>query len=148
METSSESAHLGHWIKVVNHSMIVESNRILEPYDLTLSMWYVLYQIVAAGQLAQKKLQINLGIESGSMAITVDRLVRKGWIQRTKDERDRRANYLRLTGKGASRWKKVPDFVQMLREKMMKNVSNEDEPKAIQVLKMCWNNLNAAHVNE
>jgi DNA-binding MarR family transcriptional regulator len=142
MEASSNSHYLGHWVKVVNHSQMVASNRILEPHGLTVSSWYILYHVNDSTQISQKQLQKILGIESGSMAILVDGLVRKGWIERTQDDKDRRANNLKLTSKGFARWKKVPDFVEILREKMMKGVTKEEEASVVKILKRCWENLN------
>ena len=142
LQASSKSNYLGHWVKVLNHSQMVMSNRILEPHGLTVSSWYILYHVDNATQISQKELQNILGIESGSMAILVDGLVRRGWIERMQDDKDRRANNLKLTLKGTARWKKIPDFVDLLREKMMKGISKEEEASAVSVLKRCWDNLN------
>src|SRR5580658_6605783 len=101
-------SNLGRWVKVIHHDMTVKGNRLLKPFGLTLSTWHILYQVDASGRISQKALQEDLGIESGSMAIVVDGLVRKGWLGRTSSERDRRANNLELTPKGAARWKAVP----------------------------------------
>ena len=69
------------------------------------------------------------------MAIIVDGLVRKGWLYRTSDEKDRRANYLKLTPEGDIQWKTVPDVVSLIREEMMSNITKEEEKIAIMVLK-------------
>ena len=110
MEASPQARYLGHWVKVINHDTTVKMNRLLKPFGLTRSSWSVLYQVNGAGRISQKALQEDLGIESGSMAIVVDGLVRKGWLDRTSSEKDRRANYLKLTPKGSARWKTIPDI--------------------------------------
>ena len=74
------------------------------------------------------------------MAILVEGLVRKGWLQRTSDEKDRRANCLRLTPKGTARRKQVRDFMQVLRRKMMADIT-EEEANRVAVLKRVWGNL-------
>jgi DNA-binding MarR family transcriptional regulator len=141
MEASPQAGYLGHWVKVINHDMTVKGNRLLKPFGLTWSTWYVLFLINKGGRISQKKLQEDLGIESGSMAIVVDGLVRKGWLDRTADEKDRRANYLKLTPKGAARWKTIPDIVTALRKEMMQGVTEEEERTAIAILKKCSANL-------
>jgi DNA-binding MarR family transcriptional regulator len=133
--------NLGRWVKVIHHDMTVKGNRLLKPFGLTLSTWHILYQINAAGRISQKALQKDLGIESGSMAIIVDGLVRKGWLGRTSSERDRRANNLELTPKGAARWKAVPDVASVLSEEMMRGVTQEEEETAVAILKKCSANL-------
>lgn len=144
METSQDSPHLGHWIKVLDHELTIEGNRLLKPFGLTRSSWYVLYHVSEAGKVSQKELQEVLGIESGSMAIIVDGLVRKGWLDRSASETDRRANYLRLTSRGTARWKTVPDIVSILRKKMTRGITKEEEAEAVAVLKKCWSSLTVA----
>jgi DNA-binding MarR family transcriptional regulator len=141
MEASSRAKHLGHWVKVVNHDMTVRGNRLLKPFGLTRSGWYILSQVNAAGRVSQKALQEDLGIESGSMAIIVDGLVRKGWLGRTSSEEDRRANNLELTPRGAARWKTVPDIASVLSEEMMHGVTEAEEQIAVAILKRCSSNL-------
>lgn len=141
MEADQDSPHLGHWVKILDHETIVRGNRLLKPYGLTRSSWYVLYHISQAGRVSQRKLQEILDIESGSMAIIVDGLVRKGWLDRISSETDRRANYLRLTPKGTARWKTVPDIVAVLRKQMMAGITKEEEATTVEILKRSWLNL-------
>src|SRR5580698_3431875 len=116
MGASPQASNLGYWVKVINHDTTVKMNRLLKPFGLTRSSWSVLYQVNKAGRIAQKALQEDLGIESGSMAIVVDGLVRRGWLDRASGEKDRRANYLELTPKGAARWKAIPDVATVMRK--------------------------------
>jgi DNA-binding MarR family transcriptional regulator len=141
MEASPDAGYLGHWVKMINHDATIKANRLLKPSGLTRSAWYVLCQVNQAGRISQKKLQGTLRIESGSMAMIVDSLVRKGWLERTSSEEDRRANYLKLTPKGAARWKAVPDVASVLRKQMMRGITEEEEKAGIAVLKKCWANL-------
>lgn len=141
MQASSESPHLGHWIKVIDHSASVWSNRFLDPYGLTRSSWYIIYHINEMGEILQKDLQNALEIESGSMAILVDSLVKKGWLKRKVSEKDRRVKKLELSPEGKERWNKVPNFIQILREKMMVGISKKEEELAVSVLKKAWINL-------
>ena len=141
METSPQARYLGHWVKVINHDATIKMNRLVKPFGLTRSSWSVLYQVNGAGRISQKALQEDLGIESGSMAIVVDGLVRKGWLDRTSSEKDRRANYLKLTPKGSARWKTVPDIGAAMRKEMMRGVTEEEESAAVATLKKCSANL-------
>ena len=147
MEASPQARYLGHWVKVINHDATVKMNRLLKPFGLTRSSWSVLYQVNGAGRISQKALQEDLGIESGSMAIVVDGLVRKGWLDRTSSEKDRRANYLKLTPKGSARWKTVPDIGAAMRKEMMRGVTEEEESAAVATLKKCSANL-AKSIND
>jgi len=141
MEASSQASNLGHLVKVINHDTTVKMNRLLKPFGLTRSSWSVLYQVNRAGRVSQKALQEDLGIESGSMAIVVDGLVRKGWLGRTSSEKDRRVNNLELTPKGAARWKNVPDIASVMSKEIMRGVTEEEEKLAVAILKKCSSNL-------
>lgn len=141
MGASQTTGGLGHWVKMINHDKTIRMNRLLKPFGLTESAWYVLYHINQAERISQKTLQETLRIESGSMAMIVDSLVRKGWLERTSSEKDRRANYLKLTVRGAARWKTVPDIASILRKQMMRGVTEEEEEIAVAILKKCSANL-------
>ena len=142
MEVSPQSTHIGHWIKVLDHDTTVWSNRFLEKYGLTRSSWYIIYHINEVGEILQRDLQDVLGIESGSMAILVDGLVKKGWLKQKTALKDRRYKAITLSPEGLKKWKKIPNFIEILREKMMKGITKEEEAQAVSVLKKCWNNLN------
>ncbi len=143
MGTSQESRYLGHWIKAIDHEFTVRGNRLLKPFGLTRTSWYVIHYVSTAGTVTQKALQEALGVESGSVAIIVDGLVRKGWLDRAPSETDRRVNHLKLTPEGSARWRSVPDAVSILRRRMMRGVTKEEETAAVEVLKKCWENLTA-----
>jgi DNA-binding MarR family transcriptional regulator len=141
MGPRKDSPLLEEWVRMIDHQLSIEGNRLLKPHDLTRASWYVLHHVNEAGEISQKKLQKLLSIESGSMAIIVDGLVRKGWLDRITSETDRRANYLRLTRKGESRWKNVPDIESAFRKKLMHNIMKEEEADTVRILKKVWTNL-------
>jgi DNA-binding MarR family transcriptional regulator len=144
MGPRQDSHHLEEWVRMIDHQLTIEGNRLLKPHDLTRASWYVLHHVSEAGEISQRRLQEMLGIESGSMAIIVDGLVRKGWLDRITSETDRRANYLRLTPRGLSRWKTVPNIESMLRKKLMREIMKEEEADAVSILKKVWTNLTGA----
>ena len=141
MQSDPKSASLGHWVKVIDHAMTMQMNRLLAPSDLTRGSWYVLYHVSESGEISQRKLQDALGIESGSLAILVDKLVRKGWLERSSSEEDRRAKFLRMTPRGRARWREVPDLLSILRPRMMRGITIREAEAAVSVLKKVWNNL-------
>ena len=128
-------------IKIIDHSASIWSNRLLEPYGLTRSSWYIIYHINEVGEIYQKDLQNALEVESGTTAILVNNLVKKGWLERKDSEKDRRIKKLQLSPEGKERWEKVPNFIQILREKMMTGISKEEEEMTVSILKKAWINL-------
>jgi len=55
---------------------------------------------VSAGPCTMSELARHLSISLPTVSKTVDLLVRRGWLERWIDERDRRQTMLRLTGSG------------------------------------------------
>ena len=141
MSNADDSQHLEYWVRMIDHGLTNQANRLLKPFGLTRASWYVLHHVSKTGRISQKVLQKALGVESASMAIIVDGLVRKGWLDRVASDSDRRMNHLRLTPQGASKWKKVPDIDSTLRRVLLQGVSVEREREAIVDLKKCWENL-------
>jgi DNA-binding MarR family transcriptional regulator len=143
-----DSPYLEEWVRMIDHRLTTECNRLLKPYGLTRASWYVLRSVYESGKMSQRRLQEVLGIESGSMAIIVDGLFRKGWLDRIPSETDRRANFLRLTPRGASRWKAVPDIESIFRRKLMREITTEEEADAVNILKKSWKNLTRTSSHE
>ena len=56
--------------------------------------------LLAAGSMTQRELQERLQIQAGSMSELVSKLELKGFLQRSRDPRDRRRMMLALTGAG------------------------------------------------
>jgi DNA-binding MarR family transcriptional regulator len=69
---------------------------------LTRSQFAVLNAAKQSGGGSQSTLVEVTGIDRSSMADLVARLVKHGWLQRTRAEHDRRAYQVRLTAKGAA----------------------------------------------
>ena len=70
---------------------------------LTRSQFAVLHAVQqSGGGGSQTDVVEATGIDRSSMADLVARLVQRGWLQRQRTERDRRAYEVRLTAKGAA----------------------------------------------
>ena len=141
MSVPSRAPHLGYWVKQVDHAVTIRVNRLLRSSGLTRGSWQLLYHVSEEGKVPQKRLQGLLGVESGSLAIMVEKLVRAGWIQRRCSETDRRARVLQLTLDGTARWKKLPDILSVGGKEMMRGITTADEANAVSVLRKAVTNL-------
>ena len=56
--------------------------------------------VAANPQVNQKQLGEALDISAPNMAVTLDRLVERGWVERVRSTRDRRAMHIHLTAEG------------------------------------------------
>ncbi len=60
----------------------------------------ILEYLKAHGDCSQRELAEHLGVSPASIATSLKRMSKAGFIERTEDENDRRINRLRITSKG------------------------------------------------
>lgn len=93
---------LDTYIKFTRASAALE-NRLLHHHkleDLTLSQFGVLETLYHLGPLCQGEISAKLLKSSGNITLVLDNLERRGLVQRTRQENDRRMVKLSLTEKG------------------------------------------------
>jgi DNA-binding MarR family transcriptional regulator len=138
---SSHENHLGYVVKRLYHLMGQYFNDVLRPYGVAHSQWYVLYAMSQSSQLTQKELQAAMHIESATLTVTIDTLVRKGWIKRQQSEHDKRVKELHFTPAGRQLWERLPDPILAIRTKMMSGIPFEDEAVAERILNIAIRNF-------
>ena len=72
----------------------------MEPLDLKIVEFSILMLVAQNPQVNQKQLGQALDISAPNMAVTLDRMVERGWIERVRSTRDRRAQHIHLTPAG------------------------------------------------
>ena len=70
------------------------------PLDLKVVEFSILMLVAANPQVNQKQLGQALDISPPNMAVMLDRLVERGWVERVRSTQDRRAMHIHLTRSG------------------------------------------------
>jgi len=70
------------------------------PLDLKVIEFSILMLVAANPQVNQKQLGEALDVSAPNMAVTLDRLVERGWVERVRSTKDRRAMHIHLTSSG------------------------------------------------
>jgi len=73
----------------------------MEPLGLKIVEFSILMLVVQNPQVNQKQLGQALDISAPNMAVTLDRMVECGWVERVRGTKDRRAQHIHLTRQGA-----------------------------------------------
>ena len=60
----------------------------------------ILGYLIENGECSQKQLADSMGVSSASVATSIKRMCKAGFVERTEDESDRRVNRIRITEKG------------------------------------------------
>src|SRR5215204_2300709 len=82
-------------------------NEVLEPFELDPAFYSVLVELHDRPGIDQRRLGDALGIDRTTIGGIVDELERRGMVDRTIDQKDRRARVLRLTKQGDALRRKI-----------------------------------------
>ena len=75
--------------------------RHMAPLDLKIVEFSILMLVAQNPQVNQRQLGEALDISAPNMAVTLDRMVERGWVERVRGTKDRRAQHIHLTAAGA-----------------------------------------------
>jgi len=75
--------------------------RHMAPLDLKIVEFSILMLVAQNPQVNQKQLGQALDVSPPNMAVTLDRMVERGWVERVRSTKDRRAQQIHLTVEGA-----------------------------------------------
>ena len=82
----------------------------MDAFGLTTPQFSILMLVFDNGDVNQKQLGQALDISPPNMAVTLDRMAERGWIERVRSTRDRRAQQIHLTaGRPGARRAHAPD---------------------------------------
>lgn len=101
--------HLGYWLRYVSNQVSQAFARKVLARDVTVAEW-VMLRVLFDEALAPSVLAQRLGMTRGAISKLGDRLVAKGHISRTADERDRRYQELAITAAGRAL---VPELAKL-----------------------------------
>ena len=102
--------HLGYWLRYVSNQVSQAFARKVLAREVTVAEWVMLRVLFEHEALAPSVLAERLGMTRGAISKLGDRLVAKGHISRTTDERDRRYQELAITAAGRAL---VPELAKL-----------------------------------
>ncbi len=85
----------------------------------------------------QEDLSLNLKIDKGTTARAIKKMEDEGFIIRTNDDKDKRANRIFLTEKAISHKENVYKIAKSWEENLTKNLTNEEKKIILNLLKKC-----------
>ena len=94
--------------------------------DLTPNQMHAIEIVGHEKSLRMKDLAEKLGITTGTLTVTVDRLEQKGLIERQPHEKDRRSYRVVLTPEGKKHFRKHHDFHVKLTEEISSVLTPEE----------------------
>lgn len=122
--------------KLVRVMQIFERDQI-KPFGFTTSQCYVLLELKKFNNLTMNELSERMNLNTSTMTRIINNLVRDGYIQRLKDEGDRRIVIVKLTEEGIIEAKSLEKSIMDYYRKIVSNLPNgqiEDVLKAVELL--------------
>jgi DNA-binding MarR family transcriptional regulator len=103
--TELDTSRLDHLVGYVASRAAITMRKVfakhMAPFDLKIVEFSILMLVVQNPQVNQKQLGQALDISAPNMAVTLDRMVERGWVERVRSTQDRRAQHIHLTKEGA-----------------------------------------------
>ena len=109
----------------------------------TRAQWRVLAKLSRCDGQRQIELAEALDVEPISLCRMVDRLEEAGFVERRRDEEDRRAWRIHLTAKAAPVISEIEKQLDVFQADMLAGLADEDRATASRVLALVRDNINA-----
>lgn len=94
-------------------------------------------EVKSMSQIAKK-----LGVSSGTPTVTIDRLIEKGFVERTRDMEDRRQVFVKLSGRGNEVCQYLNDLKHKIAENIFGLLSTDERTLLLSVLSKLNGNFN------
>ncbi len=107
----------------------------MEAFDLRVAEFTILMLVAGNGDVNQKQLGQALDISPPNMAVTLDRMVGRGWVERVRSTRDRRAQHIHLTVKGRTLAERAHRISTTMEESALAMLSHAERALLIELLR-------------
>ncbi len=102
---------------------------------LTLTQCHTLDLLSKNGDLTMNELSRKMGLAKSTMTRLVNIMVRKGWLERGKDEGDKRRVSVRMTQRGRGMTEKMNRSSKAYVQRILKNLPPKKIPQVIDSLR-------------
>jgi len=124
-------------VRIFENVLLTEEKSLSKGYfsDLSLAEMHTLtaigpYEARTMSQTAQ-----TLGITTGTLTVSIDRLVKKGYVDRRRDDRDKRIVRISLTREGKLACRMHSKFHRVLAKRILEPYGDEDRDKLLTLVK-------------
>lgn len=131
----------GDVIRLFQHMDREEKSR----FGVTMTQSYTLQNIYCCEKLTMNQLSDRMGLTTSTMTRIVDNLVRDGYIERIRDEVDRRLVYVSLTPEGMKLAEELRACTRGCFESIVSNISAEDRTSVVRGIEVFLQAMKCSH---
>ena len=106
----------------------------MAPLELKIVEFSILMLVAQNAQVNQKQLGAALDISPPNMAVTLDRMVERGWVERVRGTADRRAQHIHLTAAGAKLAERAEKIAATMEAPVLATLSAAEQALLIELL--------------
>lgn len=119
----------------------------LRKLDLTPAQWAVLVRLSEQDGLNMTELGQLLYFDKPTTTGVVNRLVKKKYVKKVKNRKDRRVTHVFITDAGKDAMVPVEPIIEHYRENFLKGIPNEDYETAKDVLRILIKNIKTSNTD-
>lgn len=132
--------------KLVRVMQIFERDQV-KPFGFTTSQCYVLLELKKFNNLTMNELSERMNLNTSTMTRIINNLVRDGYIQRLRDESDRRIVIVALTEEGISEAERLEESIMGYYRRIVSNLPNGQVEDVLQSVQLLINAFEKANPN-
>lgn len=133
-----DASRLTHLVGYASSRAAIEMRKVfarhMKPLDLKVVEFSILMLVAANPHVNQKRIGQALDISAPNMAVTLDRMVERGWVQRVRSEKDRRAQHIHLTAKGRDLVQRAGKIALTMEDAALRMLSAAERALLIELL--------------
>lgn len=123
-------------VQIFDNVLLTEEKALQKGYfsDLSLAEMHALEAIGPYEARTMTETASDLGITTGTLTVSIDRLVKKGYVLRNRDVNDRRIVRISLTHNGKLAYRIHSKFHAVLARRILEPYSDEEREKFIKMI--------------
>ncbi|NLW89273.1 MAG: MarR family transcriptional regulator [Clostridiaceae bacterium] len=134
---SAENEFAEGLLRIFDNVLLTEEKALSKGYfsNLSIAELHTLEAIGPYEARAMSETAARLGITTGTLTVAIDRLVRKGYVERYRDSKDRRVVRICLTRQGKLAYRMHAKFHKLLVKRIMDPLSEEDRNRMARLVR-------------
>ena len=124
-------------VRIFENVLLTEEKSLSRGYfsDLSIAEMHTLTAIGPYVARTMSQTAQSLGITTGTLTVSIDRLVKKGYVDRRRDDRDKRIVRISLTRNGKLACRMHSKFHRVLAKRILEPYSEEDRTRLLVMVK-------------
>lgn len=137
-----DDSGLAHLVGYAASRAAIEMRKVftqnMEPLGLKIAEYSILMLVAHNPEINQQRLGAALDISPPNMAVTIDRMAARGWVNRVRGTRDRRAQHIHLTAAGRALVDKARKISATMEESALAMLSQAERALLIELLRKVY----------